>query len=69
MMPVIYPDFPLDLTGFFGGRHLIQFRANKMQDFRNFNLKRSNLKRRDSRDGRVTNVNKKEVTANAKPKP
>ena len=63
MMPVIYPDFPLDLTGFFGGRHLIQFRANKMQDFRNFNLKRSNLKRR------VTNVNKKEVTANAKPKP
>ena len=33
---VIYPDFPLDLTGFFSGKHLIQILADKMQDFRNF---------------------------------
>ena len=32
---VIYPDFPLDLSGFFQGQDLIQFLANKMQDFRN----------------------------------
>ena len=36
--PVIYPEFPLDLTGFFPGRHLIQFLPDKMQDFRNFVL-------------------------------
>ena len=35
---VIYPDFPLDFTGFFPGKLLIQFLANKMQDFRNFVL-------------------------------
>ena len=34
--PMIYPDFPLDLTGFFSGKHLVLFLANKMQDFRNF---------------------------------
>ena len=32
---VIYPNFPLDLTGFFPGKHLIQFLANKMQNVRN----------------------------------
>ena len=31
LFDVIYPDFPLYLTGFFPGRHLIQFLANKMQ--------------------------------------
>ena len=36
--PVIYPDFPLDLRGFFSRKHFIQFLANKMQDFRNFIL-------------------------------
>ena len=30
---VIYPDFPLELTGFFQRKHVIQFLANKMQDF------------------------------------
>ena len=37
----IYPDFPLDLTGFFSGsssKHLIQFLVIKIQDFRNFVL-------------------------------
>ena len=36
--PVISPDFPLELTGFFSGRHLIHFLALKMKDFRNFVL-------------------------------
>ena len=35
---VIYPYFPLDLTGFSQEKNLIQFLANKMQDFRNFVL-------------------------------
>ena len=35
---VICPGFPLDLTGFFPSKHLIQLLANKMQDFRNFVL-------------------------------
>ena len=35
---MIDPDFPLDLTGFFSGKHLIQFLANKIQEFRNFVL-------------------------------
>ena len=30
---VIYPDFPLDLTGFFLGKHWSQFSANMMQNF------------------------------------
>ena len=33
---VICPDFPLDLTRFLAGKHLIHFLANKMQDFQNF---------------------------------
>ena len=36
---VMYPDFFLYSTGFFQGKHLIQFfLANNMQDFRNFEL-------------------------------
>ena len=27
---VIYPDFPLELTGFFQGKHLLQFLVLKM---------------------------------------
>ena len=30
---VIYPDFPLDMTGLFPGEDLILILANKMQDF------------------------------------
>ena len=37
-MAVIDPDISLDLTGFFSGKHLIQFLANKMQDIGNFVL-------------------------------
>ena len=67
---MIDPDFPLDLTGFFSGKHLIQFLANKMQDFRNFVLLNCIL----SFDAeqvylklQVTTVKNKEVTANPKP--
>ena len=35
---VISPDFPLELTGFFPGKHLIHFLVLKMKDFRNFIL-------------------------------
>ena len=35
---VISPDFPLKLTGYFPGKHLIQFLVLKMKDFRNFIL-------------------------------
>ena len=43
LLIVIYPDFPLDLTGFFPGKHLTQFLANKMHDFRNFILHNCDL--------------------------
>ena len=36
--PVIYSKFSLNLTGFFSGKHFIQFLANKMQDLQNFVL-------------------------------
>ena len=35
---VISPNFPLELTGFFQGEHLIHFLVLKMRDFRNFVL-------------------------------
>ena len=35
---VILPDFPLELTGFFLGKHLIRFLVLKMKDLRNFVL-------------------------------
>ena len=35
---MIYPNFPLDLTGFFQGKHRIEVLANKMQYFQNFHL-------------------------------
>ena len=67
---VICPDFSLDLTGLFPGKHLNQFLANKMQDFRkkflhncilNFDSGHVYLKLQ------VTNVKNKEVTAHPKP--
>ena len=36
--PVISLDFPLELPGFFQGKHLIHFLVLKMKDFRNFVL-------------------------------
>ena len=38
ILALIFPDFPLNLIGFFPGKHLIQFLANKMQKFWNFVL-------------------------------
>ena len=73
---MIYPDFPLDLTGLFPGKHLIQFLANKMHDFRNFPLPKCILNFDPEQvylKLQLTNVKNKEVTANPKeglnPKP
>ena len=38
VLPVISSDFPLEMTGFFPGMHLIHFLLLKMRDFRNFVL-------------------------------
>ena len=35
---VIYLDFPFDLTGIFSGKHLIQYKANKLPNFWKFIL-------------------------------
>ena len=62
---VISPDFSLELTGFFPGKHLIHFLVLKMKDFRNFVLdfdaEQVYLKLQ------VTNLKNKEVTVNPKP--
>ena len=64
-LQVISPDFPLELTGFFPGKHLIHFLVLKMKDFRNFVLdfdaEQVYLKLQ------VTNLKNKEVTVNPKP--
>ena len=69
-LQVIYPDFPLNSTGFFQGKHLIQFLAYKMQDFWNFVLHNCILNfdaEQVHLKPQVTNVKNKEVTANPKP--
>ena len=62
---VISPDFSLELTRFFSGKHLIHFLVLKMKDFRNFVLdfdaEQVYLKLQ------VTNLKNKEVTVNLKP--
>ena len=67
---MISPDFPLELTGFFPGKHLIHFLVLKMKDFRNFVLddcipdfdaEQVYLKLQD------INLKNKEVTVNPKP--
>ena len=66
------PDFSLELTGFFPGKHLIHFLVLKMKDFRNsvldncilvFDAEQVYLKLQ------ATNLKNKEVTAwvNLKP--
>ena len=68
--PVIYTDFPFNLTRFFQGKHLIKFLANKMHDFQDVVLHDcmfifdagqvySKL--------HLTKLKKKEVTENPKP--
>ena len=69
---MIYPDFALDLTGFFLGKHLLQFLANKMHDFRNFVQHRDNCififdAEQVYLKLQVTDVKNKEVTANPNP--
>ena len=36
------PDFPLELTGFFQGKHLTHFLVLKMKDFRSIINKQTN---------------------------
>ena len=63
---MIFPDFFLDLTYF-----LIQFLANKMQDFRNFTFTLHNcILVFDAENlylNQASNFKNKEVTANPKP--
>ena len=67
---MISPNFPLELTRFFHGKHLIHFLVLKMQDFRNFVLHNCILVF-DSEQVylklQVTNVKNKEVTVSPKP--
>ena len=68
---MIYPDFPLDLIGFFPGKHLIQFLAYKMQDFRNFDQHNCILifdAEQVYLQPQVIRLKNKEVAANPKPR-
>ena len=68
-MHVISPDFPLKLTEFFPGKHLIHFLVLKMKDFRNFVLDNCILvfdAEQVYLKLQVTNLKNKEVTANPK---
>ena len=69
-LAVISPDFFLEWTGFFPGKHLIHFLVPKKKDFRNFVLdncifvfdaEKVYLK------VQVINLKNKEVTVNPKP--
>ena len=67
---VIYPEFFLDLTGFFPVKHLIQFLVIRMQDFRNIVLHNC-IVISDAKQVylqlQVTNFKTNEVTENPKP--
>ena len=63
------PDFSLELTGFFQGKHFIHFLVLKMKDFRNFVLDNCILDFDAEQvylKPQVTNLKNKEVTANPK---
>ena len=67
---VISPDFPLESTGFFPGKHLIHFLVLKMKDFRNFVLDNCILDFDAEQvylKPQVINLKNKEVTGNPKP--
>ena len=72
LIRAISPDFSLELTGFFPGKHLIQFLVLKMKDFWNFVLDKCILDF-DAEQVylklQVTNLKNNEVTVNPKPKP
>ena len=66
---VISPDFPLELTGFFPGKHLIHFLVLKMKDFWIFVLNNCILDFDAEQvylKPQVTNLKNKKVTANPK---
>ena len=60
---VISPDFFLESTGFFSGKHLIHFLVLKMKDFWNFDFDAEQVYLKLQ----VTNLKNKEVTVNPKP--
>ena len=67
---VTSPDFSLELTGFFPGKHLIHFMVLKMKDFRNFVLDNCIFDFDAEQvylEPQVTNLKNKKVTANPKP--
>ena len=67
---VISPDFPLELTEFFPGKHLIHFLVLKMKDFWNFVLDNCILDFDAEHvylKPQVINLKNKEVTVNPKP--
>ena len=67
---VISPDFSLESTGFFQGKHLIQFLVLKMKHFRNFVLHNCILVFDAGQvylKLQVINLKNKEVTINPKP--
>ena len=67
---MISPDFPLELTGFFPGKHLIHFLVLKMKDFRNFAIDNCILvfgAEQVYLKLQATNLKNKEVTVNPKP--
>ena len=69
ILPVISPDFSLELTGFFPGKLLIHFLVLKMKDFRNFVLHNCILDFDAEQvylKPQVFNLKNKEVTANPK---
>ena len=66
---VISPVFPLELTGFFPGKHSIHFLVLKMKDFRNFVLHNCLLVSNAEQVYlmlQVINLKNKEVTVNPK---
>ena len=67
---MLSPDFPLYLTGFFPGKHLIHFLVLKIKDYGNFVL-HSCILVFDAEQVylklQVTNVKYKEVSAHPKP--
>ena len=70
MLMVISPDFSLELTGFFPGKHLIHFLVLKMKDFRNFILDNCILDFDAEQvylNPQVINLKNKEVAVNPKP--
>ena len=67
---MISPDFSLELTGFFPGKHLIYFLVLKMKDFWNFVLDNWILDFDAEQvylKPQVTNLKNNEVTVNPKP--